>query len=142
LFIKLKRLLSSVTILVLCLYGSVLSALDSTGPEAGTLKAGTCPFHTISAVAVQLRSQSLVIVAAVILIISLTYLFYLTVLYLITKSKYSKHRLIAKIVELNAANEKLRQEVARLNREQVGSTSFCRGFPWAESTGFSYHRSL
>lgn len=60
-------------------------------------------------------------VAAVILIISLTYLFYLTVLYLITKSKYSKHRLIAKIVELKATNEKLRQEVAKLNREQVGS---------------------
>jgi hypothetical protein len=61
------------------------------------------------------------VVGAVILIISLTYLFYLTVEYLITKSGYSKHRLIANIVELKATNEKLRQEVARLNREQVGS---------------------
>ena len=69
----------------------------------------------------QLRSLPLVVVASVILIISLTYLFYLTVLHLITKSKYSKHRLIAKIVELKATNEKLRQEVVGLNREQVGS---------------------
>ena len=69
----------------------------------------------------RLRSRPLVVVASVILIISLTYLFYLTVPYLITKSKYSKHRLIAKIVELKATNEKLRQEVAKLNREQVGS---------------------
>jgi hypothetical protein len=43
---------------------------------------------------------------------------------LISKSKYSKHRLIAKIVELNAANEKLRQEVARLNREQGGPPEY------------------
>lgn len=63
-------------------------------------------------------------VAAVILIISLTYLFYLTVLHLITKSKYSKHRLRAKIVELKAANEKLRQEVAGLNREQAGPLEY------------------
>ncbi|MBW7990313.1 MAG: hypothetical protein FVQ84_09905 [Planctomycetes bacterium] len=106
------------------MYCSVLSAWDSIGPAAGTLKAATRPFNTISAVVVQLRSRSLVMVAAVILIISLTYLFYLTVLHLITKSKYSKHRLRAKIVELKAANEKLRQEVAGLNREQAGPLEY------------------
>ncbi len=122
--IQLKKLLLPATIVVLCLYCSVLFASDSTGPTASTLKATMCPFNTVSAVVVQLRSRSLVVVASVILIISLIYLFYLTVEYLITKSIYSKHRLIAKIAELKATNEKLRQEIARLNREQVGSLEY------------------
>ena len=41
------------------------------------------------------------------------------VLPLIAKSRYSKQRLIEKIVELKSTNEKLRREIARLNREQV-----------------------
>ncbi len=63
-------------------------------------------------------------VAAVILILSLTYLFYLTVEYLITKSIYSKRRLILKIVELKATIKKLQQEIARLNRERTGSLEY------------------
>lgn len=41
------------------------------------------------------------------------------VLPLITKSRYSKQRFIEKIIELKGTNDKLRREIARLNREQV-----------------------
>lgn len=119
LFIQVKRLILPVTVVVLCLYFSGILALDSKGSTAGTIQATTCPYNTVSAVVVLLRSRPLIVVASVILIISLTYLFYLTVLPLITKSRYSKQRLIKKIIELKATNEKLRREIARLNREQV-----------------------
>jgi len=124
LLIQLKRLLLPVTLIVLCLCCSVIFALDSIGAAASTLKAAACPFNALSTIASLLRSRSLIVVAAVILIISLTYLFYLTVEYLITKSIYSKHRLILKIVELNAVNEKLRQEIDRLNRERAASLEY------------------
>ena len=118
--IHFKKLLLLVAILELCTCRSVL-ALDSTELMASTLNAAIYPLDTVSAVVVQLRSPFLVIVASVILIISLVYLFYLAVEYLINKSRYSKHRLRAECVELKAANEKLRHEINRLNLEHVGS---------------------
>ena len=122
--IQVKRILLPVIILLLCFYCSVIFALDSIGSTARTLKAATCSFNTVSTVMALLRSRSLIVVAVVILIISLMYLFYLAVLYLITKSRYSKDRYILKIIELNAINEKLRRELTRLEREHAGSMEY------------------
>lgn len=121
---QLKKLLLSLTLITLCSCCSVISACDSTGTTPGTLKAAACPFNALSTITSLLKSRSLIMVAAVILIISLTYLFYLTVEYLITKSIYSKRRLILKIVELKTTIKKLRKEIARLNRERTGSLEY------------------
>lgn len=119
LFIQVKRLILPVRVVILFLYCSVVFALDSKESTTGTIQTATCPYNTVSAVVMLLRSRTLIVVASVILIISLTYLFYLMVLPLITKSRYSKQRFIEKIIELKGTNDKLRREIARLNREQV-----------------------
>jgi hypothetical protein len=98
------------TVVVLCLYRSVLYAWDSIGSAARSTNPAA-PAGFIAAARPLLASPCLVIIPAAVLIISLAYLLWLTVLYAITKSRQN---LLQFIRQLKEENRKLRRQIRTL----------------------------